>query len=138
MNWNSKETFFFTQTNGFFPFNYVSRKKLSINGKHKVYQQSTPSVTMYTTEYNSERFIIVPKQEDEGLHLEWRLMLEGWLRTNGIGLTDTESIFFFFFFISWEFFSYRIECKLRKVFQSIQPWLTTDYFLFKTYFHVAK
>lgn len=71
---------------------------------------------MYTTKYNSERFIIVPKQEDEGLHPEWRLMLEGWLRTNGMGLTDTEPIIIIFV-IFWEFFSYRIECKLRKVFQ---------------------
>lgn len=120
----------------FSPFNYVSRKKLSINGKNNIYQQFALSVTMNATKFNSERFIIVPKQEDEGLHLQWRLTREEWLRANGIGLTDTEPIFFFL--ISWEFFSYRIECKLREVFQQIQPRLTTDYFLFKTYFHVAK
>lgn len=50
----------------FSSFNYVSRKKLSINGKHNVYQHCTPSVTMYIhTKYNPERFLIVPKQEDE-------------------------------------------------------------------------
>lgn len=44
----------------------------------------------------------------------------------------------FFFLISCEFFSYRIECKRREVFQQIRPRLTRDYFLFKMYFHVAK
>lgn len=56
----------------FLSFNYVSRKMMRINVKHKVYQQFTHLVTMYTTQYDSERFIIVPKQEDEALHPEWR------------------------------------------------------------------
>lgn len=65
------------QTKPFLSFNYVSRKKWSINGKHNVYQQFTPSVTRHATKYNPERFIIVPKQDDEVLHPECRLTLEG-------------------------------------------------------------
>lgn len=65
------------QTKLFLSFNYVSRKKLSINGKHIVYQQFTPSVTMYTTKYKPERFTIVPKQDEEVLQPECRLTLEG-------------------------------------------------------------
>lgn len=58
-------------------FNYVPRKKLSINGKHNIYQQFTPSVSMHTTKYNPERLIIVPKQDDEVVRPECRLTLEG-------------------------------------------------------------
>lgn len=65
------------QTKPFLSFNYVSRKKLSINGRHNVYQQFIPSVTMHTTKDNPERFIIMPKQDDEALHPECRLTLEG-------------------------------------------------------------
>ena len=57
--------------------NYVSRKKLNINGKLNVYQQVTPSVTMRTTKCNPERFTIVTKQDDELLHRECSLTLEG-------------------------------------------------------------
>lgn len=92
-SWNSKESFSFMQTKLFLSFNYIPRKKLSINGKHNIYQQFTPSVSMHTTKYNPERLIIVPKQGDEILRPECRLTLEGWLRTDGIGLTDTEPIF---------------------------------------------
>ena len=92
MSWNSKESFFFMQTK--LSINYVSRKKLNINGKLNVYQQFTPSVTMLTTKCNPERFTIVTKQDDELLHRECSLTLEGWLKTNGIGLIDTEPLLY--------------------------------------------
>lgn len=71
----------------FLSINYVSRKKLNINGKLNV-------STVLTTKCNPERFTIVTKQDDELLHRECSLTLEGWLRTNGIGLIDTEPLLY--------------------------------------------
>ena len=78
----------------FLSINYFSRKKLNINGKLNVYQQFTPSVTMHTTKCKPERFTIVTKQDHELLHLECSLTSEGWLRTNGVGLIDTEPLLY--------------------------------------------
>lgn len=126
MSWNSKESIFSKQTN--LSFNYISRKKLSITAKH-ICQQFTPSVTMYATNYNPERFMIVPKQDDEVLYPECRLMLEGWLRTYGISLIDTEPLSFFFcFFHLCEFFNYKIRMPTQED-KSVNT-ATFDYRLF--------
>lgn len=110
----------------FLSINYVSRKKLNINGKLNV-------STVLTTKCNPERFTIVTKQDVELLHRECSLTLEGWLRTNGIGLIDTEPLLY-----TWESFNYRTKCQLREMFQKIQPPLTTDYVLTLDVFSCSK
>lgn len=74
------------------------------------------------------RFIIVPKQDDEGVHPECRLTWAGWLRTNGLSLMATAPSIFNL--------SRALELGQEATLGGISgdtATLATDHFLFKMY-----